>query len=199
MNRFALIVLVLIAPASYADTSSANGEQRCDELGARCVCSESLTMSGFTYSLDNGSNARHNPNDSTENECGGSEPGFPWYSGKAAWTSTAIPQALDANSLPFKDPSVQRFPRSANVRHKPSGIDVRGSFFSTYARVFVQEAFYPLVYVLRFEFRLLRKWRPEFQTLGVRLRLLLDLGTRGIPTATQKERYLGTRLAREWA
>jgi len=108
MNRLAL-ALILVSPAALADADPSNGEQRCDELGNRCVCSEPLNMAGFSYSQDQGAAARHNPDDSVVKECGLNEAGFPWYSGKTRWTSTSIPDALDANSLPQKDPSIQRF------------------------------------------------------------------------------------------
>lgn len=49
-------------------------EQRCDELGVNCVCSEPFLMTGFTKNVDS---AFWNPTDTTTKECGYEVAGHP--------------------------------------------------------------------------------------------------------------------------
>ena len=93
--------------AQEGDGDDTNGEARCDILGSNCVCSEPYEMTAYTYNLDNGNSARHNPNDSASKECGLRRQGFPYYSGKVTWGVSTIPSALDAGSLP--NGSIVRF------------------------------------------------------------------------------------------
>lgn len=55
---FLLQILVGFPTASYA------AEQRCNELGANCVCSEPLNTNSYVYSAPG-----YNPSDSTTNQC----------------------------------------------------------------------------------------------------------------------------------
>jgi len=65
MKYILCILLLLPLHASAGDGNSANGENRCDDLGSACVCSEALdTSETITTSV-------HNPGPSTTNECNG--------------------------------------------------------------------------------------------------------------------------------
>src|SRR5262249_51415843 len=66
-RRFGVILGVLIAvPAFAGDNNKANGENRCDDLGSACVCSESLDESTSIQPTDG-----LNPPSSTSKQCGG--------------------------------------------------------------------------------------------------------------------------------
>lgn len=63
-------VIVLVGLGIFWAPSSEAAEQRCNALGANCVCSEPLQMTGYT-NLDPPNGYFWNPNDSTTLECNG--------------------------------------------------------------------------------------------------------------------------------
>jgi hypothetical protein len=64
---------IFLSPIAFADSDGSNGEQRCDELGARCVCSEPLNTNSYQNAGGNDPQG-YNPADSVSKECNG---GFP--------------------------------------------------------------------------------------------------------------------------
>lgn len=65
MKRLALLLLIPVA-ALAQDGNNANGEDRCDQLGSVCVCSETLNGA---MTLPAGAEPRWNPSVSTSKEC----------------------------------------------------------------------------------------------------------------------------------
>lgn len=79
-----LVVLVVILTGMKATQAA---EQRCGELGANCVCSEPLQMTGFTTLGPEATADFWNPTDSTSLECNGGL-GDSWNVGFAANINT---------------------------------------------------------------------------------------------------------------
>lgn len=103
--------IVSVALASSADAA----EQRCNELGANCVCSEPFQMTNFTQNIDK---AFWNPTDSSTKECGFEVAGHPISRN----TQDVKPQS-DATAL-------SRLPTGHSIsRFVSGGTGMNGVFF----------------------------------------------------------------------
>lgn len=92
-----IIVLVALGIFWCAPNEADAAEQRCDQLGASCVCSEPLQATAY---LQVGILPYWNPNDSTSKECSGESPavrgGFIIENSPAKFSASSDPTILNA-------------------------------------------------------------------------------------------------------
>ena len=130
-----VLVLTVVGVAGALPSQAAAAEQRCNELGAGCVCSEPFNTASYVGGPD-----FFNPADSTTKQCS-AEPAV--IGGAVVRTSATIVGSNDATAL-SRLPSghgVTRF-LTANNNHEGTfmaghGLDVSASFVRLAARWYV--------------------------------------------------------------